>query len=134
MTKPMSIRADWDNAERTIIRHQFDGRWTIEDLRLSAVKAWDMMRQVSHQVDVILDLRHGHLLPSGIMSQSNRILNNRPENAGIIVLVGINNLIRQLARVFEKTYGTFHPGFRVHIANSVEDAHRYINHYRQGKV
>ncbi len=127
----MSVHVDWDNPERTILRHQFDGRWTIEDLRMSAVKAWDMMRQVSHHVDVILDLRNGHLLPSGVMSQSNRILNNRPDNAGIIVLVGINNLIQQLARVFEKTYGTFHPGFRLHIANSVEEAHRYISNYRR---
>lgn len=126
----MGVNVDWDNPERTIVRHRFEGRWTIEDLRLSAVRAWELMREVSHQVDVILDLTNGHLLPSGVMAQSNRILNNRPDNAGIIVLVGVNNLIRQIARVFEKTYGVLHPGFRLHFADTVEDGHRYIENYR----
>lgn len=126
----MSVTPIWDNEEKTIIRHVFQDRWTIGDIWQSAGEAWHMMRTVEHRVHAILDLRAGNMYPSGVLSLSNRILSQRPSNAGSIVLVGSGGLVRMLVSAFRKTYARLHPTVGIHVVDTLEEAYAIINTYQ----
>lgn len=118
----MPIVVSWDNEEKHILRHDFAGRWTLSDLNDAAENAWDMMHSVHHRVDVIMDVRHGNVTPSGFLSQCNRIMLRRPANAGVIVVVGASSLLISLYYVFMRTYAMVVPRFTLLFADSVEEA------------
>lgn len=123
----MSVHPVWDNPEKTIVRHVFEGRWTIEDIRVSSREAWDMMGTVQHTVHAILDFTQGNTLPSGgVLAQTNRIATLRPANAGIVVVVTTSYLIQALATAFEKIYGRFHPRLRYYVVGTLEEAYALI--------
>lgn len=127
----MGVTPIWDNPEKTVVRHIFDGRWTIGEIWHSAGEAWQMMHTVPHTVHAILDLRNGNAYPSGVLSVSNRIVVHRPTNAGIIILVGPGSFVRMLASAFRKTYGRLHPGFIFHVKDNLDEARELIRKHEE---
>lgn len=127
----MSIEVDWYNEEQDIIIHHIEGRWTINELREAAIRAWNMMRDVDHIVDVIMDVRTGHRLPSGFMVHGKHIATARPDNGGIIVIVGGTAFMKALYQVYVKAYGQKTPDFSVYFAETVGAAENLIQQNRQ---
>jgi hypothetical protein len=127
----MGVKPIWDNPEKTVVRHMFEGRWTIGEIWYSAGEAWQMMHTVNHTVHAILDLRHGNAYPSGVLSVSNRIVVHRPTNAGIIILAGPGGFVRMLASAFRKTYGRLHPNFVFHVTDTLEEAREQIRKHEE---
>jgi hypothetical protein len=126
----MPIVPIWDNDEKTIVRHIFQGHWSIEEIRVSARMAWQMMHTVEHPVHAILDMREGDILPSGgVLAQTSRIATNRPKNAGVIILITRNPIVRTLGKAFRAAYGRFHPNLRFYFADTIEDAYQLIREH-----
>ncbi|MGB1287827.1 MAG: hypothetical protein ACPG7F_14910 [Aggregatilineales bacterium] len=123
----MCIEVSWYNENKTVLIHDISGKWTITDIRHAAVVAWDMMRSVSHQVDVIIDVRNGNRLPSGFMVHGKHIATTRPDNAGVIVIVGANTLMKSLYDVYSRSYGRATPDFRVYFTDDLPSAENIIN-------
>ncbi|MEL7236056.1 MAG: hypothetical protein AAGK74_16240, partial [Chloroflexota bacterium] len=77
----MGIRVVWDDDEKTVVRHIYEGTWTWRDFREAVHKAWAMMHTVDHTVDAILDLRNGDVIPKGsALYQAKYVVRHRPAN------------------------------------------------------
>jgi hypothetical protein len=100
----MGINAIWDNTEKTIIRYDYEGTWTWDDLHKALEESHTMMRTVSHPVDVIIDVSSSRLIPSGALGRSKNITDNKPDNHGKTMVVGANSFIQGLSDLFRKIY------------------------------
>jgi hypothetical protein len=90
----MSIKVTWDNAERTIICFDFEGRWDWDELYAASDQATEMLDSVDHMVDFIMDIRETQKIPKDFMSHAERIASGSHPRRGMMVVVGANRLLR----------------------------------------
>jgi len=99
----MGIQINWYNAEQTILKYEFEGKWTWHDLDEAVQKVNEMLASVPHPVHILIQF-HGGLIPNGALSQM-RIKNSKPEaNWGGGVFVGVHPLLRVLVTTFLRLY------------------------------
>lgn len=124
----MAIRASWANAEKTIIRQDYDGAWTWEEFFESSRQSSEMMATVSHRVDIVADMKPGTMPKSGTsITYARNVLRATPANWGILVIVG-NAFVNAMVRV----YGYVNNDMRakIHVTESVEEAFELIEQER----
>lgn len=125
----MPMNAAWDNAEQTVIRQDYVGKWTWEEYFEMTKKTRDMISSMSHVVDVISDMKPGIIPRQGsAITFARKALSSLPPNRGIIVVV-TNPLVAALLRVFknlDKEIGPF-----MYAVNSVEEARKLIAEHQK---
>lgn len=96
----MTIRVEWDNEAKTVIRHDFDGLWTWNEFWELTRVTRDMVTSVPHQVHIIADMRKA-IMPRGrgMMGNMRRATLSAPPNQGIIVVV-VNPFLKTLLSLF----------------------------------
>jgi hypothetical protein len=92
----MGIKVTWDNADRTIISFDFEGRWDWDELYIASDQATAMLDSTDHTVDFIMDIRETQQIPKDFMSHAERIASGSHPRRGIMVVVGANGLVRTL--------------------------------------
>lgn len=125
----MGINISWVNEERTIAQYTFDGRWTWDQLYHAVQEVKVMLNSVSHQVDIVIDLRKNHSVPPGALTHLRSVTLGASPNWGMGVFVGVNTFIRTLLRTFITVYPRL--GERYAVADSVESALALIAQHRQ---
>jgi hypothetical protein len=100
----MPINSIWDNAEKTILRHEYDGSWTWTDFKANLLKSRAMLDSIQHPADLIIDTRNGKLLPDGGVGSLHILSNGNHPNLGKTVLVGSNLFISRLYGAFHRAY------------------------------
>lgn len=136
----MGVTCDWYDCDwltngRRVIVHHFDKHWTVDDLRRSAERAWELMRTVTYTVDVVLDLSEANGIPDNFLQLGYRIASKRPENAGIIVIATRLSLARALGNIFKRVYAVkFAFDFTSDLPSALESirAFREANGYPDG--
>ena len=118
----------WDNADKTVVRAELSGDWTWDERAQSVREAVDMMRSVSHQVDLIA-IHHNNRIPSGAMLQGRRLLNAMPDNWGFMVIVS-GGFIRSMIMLLKQVSGS--QGERILVAASLEEARILLTQQRTG--
>jgi len=93
----MGIRVMWDNSERTIIRYEFETRWSWGDLYAASDEGTALLDSVGHRVDFIADLRGTSHLPGDFMQHAGRIAGGTHPRRGIVVVVGASPVLRGLS-------------------------------------
>jgi len=121
----MTIHIEWDNAERTIVRAEFNDPYTWDEYDAASSKIRDMVTGVSHRVDMITLLNPKISQPPGNgFPHYRRTMLQMPPNFGLFVSVGAGNpvarmIMSTLIKVLRmKTPSAF--------ANSLEDARALI--------
>ena len=83
----MAITVQWDNAEQTVVRWDFDRDWTWEEFADSARVSSAMMASTDERIDVILNIASCRT-PQRAMTQYHRsTVGYVPTNVGNLVLV-----------------------------------------------
>jgi hypothetical protein len=104
----MGVTAVWDDREKTVIRLDIDGRWTVGDLQ-TAGDAIQAMNIDNHDpISMIIDFKGSNLVPDQIVEYAACIAtphSPRLRRLNIIVLVRAGKVIRALYWAFLKTYG-----------------------------
>lgn len=100
----MSVQIVWDNNEKTIIRFIFEGKWTWEEFYPTHYKAIDMVKSVTHRVNVIVDMRKGVSTPANVLMHIKNISDKQPPNVGLSVIVTDSSFIHSLHRIGVKFY------------------------------
>lgn len=123
----MPITTDWDNPEKTIIRHIYEAKWALTDYHAAIETAHKLIDTVDHKVHIIADVRNSKILPNGVISQG-RSVASRPKhpNQGMTVIVGAGGLIRGMFDVFQKLYGRNVDINSYKFASSLEEAHKVL--------
>src|SRR5438876_586578 len=100
----MSIIVIWDDVDRTIIRHIYQGRWDWSDFYKALQEANAMMDSVNYKVGLIIDVQASGLVPSGAISRIGGLRSKAHRNSGMAALVGTNMFVRMLYDIFQKAY------------------------------
>ncbi len=102
----MGIRIVWDDDAKTIIRHIFEGNWTIEDYYNLLSEHQKQMAEQPHPVAVINDLRESGPVPSGIGSAVKYAARKAPTNEEIKLLIGSDRSVKTLIDLINVTAGS----------------------------
>jgi hypothetical protein len=95
----MGITITWDNKEKTIIRHIYDGPWTLEDYYALVDDNYHLIDSVDHRVDIINDLRNMGPVPSGIIPAIRYAAQKAHRNEGLNRIVGNQFVTTHLATI-----------------------------------
>lgn len=121
----VGIQYAWDDSERTVIRMYVGDYWDWDDLKAAIEGISNLIREVSHQVDITTIMRPTTTLPEGnptyYIKNAMTVL---PLNAGIHVMVGGNILINRTVRMLSHSY-TCMTG-RFFQTNTLGEAYRII--------
>jgi len=115
----MGIRTSWDSEAKTTLRIVYEGSWTWEDFHKAHEEGNNLIKSVSHRVDVIIDISNSRLMPSGALSRGKHITDAKPANQGMTAVVGANCFIQSLYDLFRKVY---RKDFNLFYAPSLEEA------------
>jgi hypothetical protein len=83
----MTIKAIWDNNEKTIVRYIFEAGWTWEEFFAAKKQANEMMDTVSHKLGVILHLPTENAVPPDVLANARSGLLSRHANTVMIIFV-----------------------------------------------
>src|SRR5688572_14922021 len=125
----MSITVNWDNADKTIIRYDFQGKWTWDEFRVAANEAFGLTRSVQHRVDSISNFHPGASLPSDALFHFSRAMRDAPPNRRTTVIVGGTPFINNLVSTFSRIYRPL--GKRLLIASTLDEARKKLAAQRQ---
>ncbi len=96
----MGVNAIWDNAEKTILRQDFDGKWTWDEYFAASKRTQEMMGSVQHIVDVIANMKPGTIPMNGsalvYARDAMRVLPNRGK-----VAVVVNPFVAAMLKIFK---------------------------------
>ena len=109
----MSVRAYWVNEEKTVVRYDFEGNWTWDELYPVFQEALAMERSVPHRVDVILDMTRAGRLPANALLHVKNISDKQPDNIGLTVIVSPNQFVGSLYTIGVRFYAKIAYYFRV---------------------
>jgi hypothetical protein len=129
----MGIEVSWDNEERTIIRHTYQGEWTWDETRAAIKTAEAMLGEVSHRVDVIVDMKAASRLPANPTSIFREAVSfvQHPD-VGMIVMISNSLLIQTFANILATVYPK--AGEKIVLVSSEEEAYaRLADHRRAGQ-
>lgn len=124
----MPVTVEWFNDEHTMIRYEFIGRWSWEELHDAIEQVQAMIGGVSHRVDILIDLSQNQGIPSGALTQMRGGTLRANRNWGMGVFIGTGTFIRALLNTFTRVYPKM--GERYATADTLDDALRLIAQQR----
>ena len=81
----------WDNDEKTVMRYVAEGLWNWNEFHKNMRRSTLWFDQVSHPVDVIVDLRGGDRLPAGAIGHLRSLGTKTHANStGRAVILGVD--------------------------------------------
>jgi hypothetical protein len=120
----MSIRVYWENPQKTIVRYDFEGVWTWDELYAAYYEAIAMETSVTHRVDIILDLRYSGRIPGNVLLHIKNFSEKQPPNVGLSIFVTTNSFLTSLYNTAIKFYAKI--AFYFRLTRTVDEAHDMI--------
>ena len=131
----MGITAEWDNEEKTIIRHIYVGEITWDEFETVAHRHTTiMLDSVEHIVDIIADVEKV-IPPKGILAHFREIASSAPfthPNAGLVVMVRAGSFVMTTINLFCKVYNQL--GEKLVTVPTLEEAYAIIAEHRQHRT
>ena len=128
----MGITVAWDDAEQTIVRMNFIGRWTNDELRSVGTQSILMLRSTQHPVYVVSDFTASASVPVGVLWQARDLNQMRPSNWEAGITITQDALARNLLELF----GVIYLGQRrkrIYAVRTVEEALELIGKLKRDK-
>lgn len=102
----MSISVTWDNEAKTIVRFEYEGKWTWEDFYEKIDAANKMMDTVESPCVSIIDMQKSHFLPSGAALHIRNVIRKSMShnNSGISVFLDADVIVKAMIEVLRKSY------------------------------
>lgn len=98
----MTIKLSWDNEERTALLYQFPEKWTWDDFYVIKKQADVMLDELDHSAALIFDMSLTRSIPTGVLSQSKKLLDNAHPHGTPIILVGTSLIIQAMLNLVGK--------------------------------
>lgn len=124
----MGITLVWENNEKTILRHIYEGQWKVEDLYKAVNESRDLLMGVEHVVDLIIDMRTSGDPPSGVLPAYQYAERQKPPNQGLVVMVEPSMVMQ----AFNQVIGKIAPNISKDrtVVHTIEDAVALIQRHR----
>ncbi|MBC7869281.1 MAG: hypothetical protein H7Y09_00465 [Chitinophagaceae bacterium] len=95
----MTISVYWHDENKQIVRIEYSEMWSLDELYKISLKSHQMVGEVSHQVDILVDLRRSRVAPTQLLSSARYVNSLVQPNQGLIVTVGAPTFLKALIRV-----------------------------------
>ena len=128
----MAVNLIWDSEKHTIVRVEFDGELSSDDLRACLHEIDQMIRLEDERVDILFDTASARQIPRNILTLIGGFIREAPLNLGILVLIGKDTYIGSLIITFWRLYPF--EATRVHLATDLEHGYTVIANSRQAEV
>jgi hypothetical protein len=124
----MGVSVQWDDAEKTILRYDYGGKWTVEELYAAASEAKKLIEVegTQHKIAVIINMQNSSALPASAMTHGKRLMTMPLPNVDFQVVVGANMFVRTLANTATKVYGQFGRKITTQFAQTMDEARSVI--------
>jgi hypothetical protein len=123
----MGIKAQWNDAEKTIVCYIYEGQWTWEELYAAMREGHNMIDSVKHEVDVIIDMRNSSVLPTNVFTHSRQATLSQHPRLRTTVVVGAHRLVTAMFDAFTKIYGKLaNQVSNTKFVATIEEAHTYL--------
>ena len=86
------------------ITFQIEGKWAASDLLELSERCNQMLDEMTYRVDMIGDLSQSQIPPRSLRDISLRLRQREHPNRSLIVLVGLNPLLRTILIVLQRVY------------------------------
>lgn len=121
----MAIEITWDNQEHTIIYVTFPEEWTWDEYSAVDSITEPMLDSVNHKVCYIADLRQTQHVPKGLrLDIAREILEFRHDNSDLLVIIGMNSMIRALLDIVLMALGKVRT--QIVIVDNIDEAYEKI--------
>jgi hypothetical protein len=124
----MTVYADWDNTEKTVMRWTFEGDWTWDEYYSVRKTTNQQISAQKHPVYLIVDMRASSALPSGVLMHARNAVFISPDNIDLTVDVGINPVLHAFFNMFSNLYrGLIHSKrLEMVIVATMDDAYKAL--------
>ena|SRR5689334_12914000 len=119
----MTIEVKWDNDEQIIIRWNFVGRWTEQELHEAIRQSNELVEAQDHTVNHIIDFSRAEGLPPNIISGAKNAINQMPKNLGQVVVLTEGRAINVMAEALQR-FSWF--SNKIHLAKNDAEAKAFI--------
>jgi hypothetical protein len=116
----MGIYIAWDTPAQTAVRLDFEGKWTWLDFDYVMNQSADLIKQVSHPVDIILNIQNSGPLAAGAVMELRDLRQPMPQNRGALIAVGEDHFARAIMEILTRVYGEL--GEEYYVASSLDAA------------
>jgi len=97
----MPIQIAWQDNDKNIVLLSFPNKWDWKEFKEAAYQTANLLSEVNHMVDVIIDLKASTIpLVGSPFEAGNMFFKMMPQNRGVIIVV-TNSFIRSLASIFK---------------------------------
>jgi hypothetical protein len=120
----MPIQVYWEDPEQTIVRYDFEGSWTWDEMYAAFYEGVAMETSITHRVDVILNLQHSGRIPGNILLHTKNFSEKQPPNVGFCIFVTTNLFLISLFNTAIKFYAKI--AFYFRLTKTIEEAHVLI--------
>lgn len=125
----MGVIVNWTDDEKKIIRYEFPGQWTWDDLYNAMSQVNEMMASVPYNVYVVISLEHSKGIPPGALTHLRIGTLKGAPNWGGGVFIGMSSLLTALLNTFTTLNKKL--GERYAIAKTDDEAMAIINKWRE---
>jgi hypothetical protein len=126
----MGVAVSWDDAERTIIRYDFESSWSVREFAQAMNAAVTMAAFSGTQTDVIIN-RPGSKIPDGALPYVQRVMLKLPADS-VVVVVEDSAAVRPLIGTLRSVED--HLADQIYLATDLQEAHEVISRARAERV
>jgi hypothetical protein len=95
----MGIQLNWENDERTVLCHVYDGVWTVNDFYIAMDESRHLLLSVEHPVDLIIDMRTAAGPPPAVLPAYKYADKQVPPNQRLIVMIKTGGMMKAFNRM-----------------------------------
>jgi hypothetical protein len=118
----VSINVYWDNAEKTILRQDYDASWSWDEYDESFAEIRRLVDEAQHPVSIIAELARIRMIPPNAIMHGTRAVRELPAEVNLCVVVMPSRLAMTLLQAIQ----TVTRYEKIRVASSLEDAFRII--------
>jgi hypothetical protein len=127
------IEVKWGNPEKTYTVFEFTGKWTWEDYYAAVKDGFEMVKDVPHTVNILIDIRNSNLFPQNMLSHFGKSMRQPPKSFDLAVVVSESGFVKAISNMIDTLYGRRDTKFKV--ARTLEEAQAlFLSHDQQKQV
>jgi len=126
----------WDDEEKTMLRFAWQGDWEWDVYYEFHERAWEMVKEVDHDVHIIYDVRKINNFGKNALTHFGNMAKKYPSNVGKIVGVGTNAFQRAIGNMYNSIAvvgGKVADGAdgQLLLYNKLEEAHAALKEWKE---
>lgn len=123
----MAVEIYWQNKKQMIIRQNFFGRVSLQDLHQALAMTSLMLHDVEHEVDVIINIAQGATPPARMLSLVPVASQKLRENCRLVVIVNPIPMVKAIVNYTRRQSSSV--ATNVYFADDIFEARGLIAYY-----